>query len=171
MVGEGGQPGLPAGRHELGELGQRGGGGDGVTGEVGRTRGAGWEIGVSKTIDRPVGQVWDFITSPEGVAIWLGKGVTLPAEPGAGYQTASGVRGETRSFRELDRVRLTWRPAGWSHDTTLQLAVRATGAGRAMLRVHQERLADAGERERQRQHWQAVINALAAALLAATPGK
>ena len=138
---------------------------------VGRTRDAGWEIGVSKTIDRSVEQVWAFITSAEGVAIWLGEGVSVRSEPGTGYETLTGVRGETRSVRELDRIRLTWRPDDWSHDTTLQLAVRATGAGRAMLRIHQERLADAAEREQQRKHWQAVINAVADALVATTPGK
>lgn len=132
--------------------------------EVGRTRDAGWQIGVSKTIDRPVEEVWDFITSPEGMAIWLGEGVTVLSEKGAGYETAAGIHGETRSFRELDRVRLTWRPADWSHDTTLQLAVRSAGAGRTMLRIHQERLADAAEREQQRRHWQGVITALVDAL-------
>ncbi|GAA3752710.1 uncharacterized protein YndB with AHSA1/START domain [Spinactinospora alkalitolerans] len=132
--------------------------------EVGRTRDAGWQIGVSKTVDRPVDEVWAFITSPAGVAIWLGEGVTVLSEQGAGYETTTGVRGETRSFRELDRVRLTWQPPDWSHDTTLQLAVRSAGAGRAMLVVHQERLADASERERQRRHWRGVITALVAAL-------
>jgi uncharacterized protein YndB with AHSA1/START domain len=132
--------------------------------QVGRTRDAGWQIGVSKTIDRPVEEVWTFITSPAGVAIWLGEGVTVLPERGAGYQTTAGVHGETRSFRELDRVRLTWQPPGWTHDTTLQLAVTSAGEGRATLRVHQERLADATEREQQRRHWQAVINALAEAL-------
>ncbi|WP_027942618.1 SRPBCC domain-containing protein [Amycolatopsis taiwanensis] len=132
--------------------------------EVGRTRDAGWQIGVSKTIDCPVEEVWDFITSPAGIAIWLGEGVTVLSEHGAGYETTTGIHGETRSFRELDRIRLTWQPPGWSHDTTLQLAVRPAGAGRAMLRVHQERLADAAERERQRRHWQGVIAALVAAL-------
>jgi uncharacterized protein YndB with AHSA1/START domain len=132
--------------------------------EVGRTRDAGWEIGVSKTIDRPVEAVWAFVTSPAGVAIWLGEGVTVLSERGAGYETTAGVRGETRSFRELDRVRLTWQPPGWTHDTTLQLAVTSAGEGRATLRVHQERLADAAEREQQRRHWQAVLTALVAAL-------
>ncbi|GLY64627.1 SRPBCC domain-containing protein [Amycolatopsis taiwanensis] len=132
--------------------------------EVGRTRDAGWQIGVSKTIDCPVEEVWDFITSPAGIAIWLGEGVTVLSEHGAGYETTTGIHGATRSFRELDRIRLTWQPPGWSHDTTLQLAVRPAGAGRAMLRVHQERLADAAERERQRRHWQGVIAALVAAL-------
>ena len=132
--------------------------------EVGHTRDAGWEIGVSKTIDRPVGEVWDFITSPDGIALWLGEGVTLPAERGAGYETAAGVQGETRSIRELDRIRLTWQPPDWSHDTTLQLAVRSTGPGRTTLVVHQERLADASEREQQRRHWQDVITSITDAL-------
>lgn len=131
---------------------------------VGRTRDAGWQIGVSKTINRPVGEVWDFITSPEGIAIWLGDGVTVLSDRGAGYETATGVRGETRSFRELDRVRLTWQPPDWTHDTTLQLTVSSAGEGRARLVVHQERLADATEREQQRRHWQGVVNALVDAL-------
>jgi uncharacterized protein YndB with AHSA1/START domain len=132
--------------------------------DVGHTRDAGWQIGVSKTIDRPVEAVWSFITSPAGIAIWLGEGVTVVPERGAGYETTAGVRGETRGLRELDRIRLTWWPPDWTHDTTLQLAVRSAGAGRARLGVHQERLADAAERERQRRHWQGVVDAIVAAL-------
>jgi uncharacterized protein YndB with AHSA1/START domain len=101
------------------------------------------------------------------VAIWLGEGVTVLSEPGAGYETTAGVRGETRSFRELDRLRLTWQPPDWPHDTTLQLTVTSAGEGRARLGVHQERLADAAEREQQRRHWQGVITALVEALTAA----
>lgn len=134
--------------------------------EVGRTRDAGWQIGVSKTVDRPVETVWNFITSPAGVAIWLGEGVTVLPERGAGYETTAGVRGETRGFRERARVRLTWQPADWAHDTTLQLSVTSAGEGRARLVVHQERLADAAERDQQRRHWQAVITALVEALTA-----
>jgi uncharacterized protein YndB with AHSA1/START domain len=119
---------------------------------------------VSKTIDRPAETVWSFITSPAGIAIWLGEGVTVVPERGAGYETRAGVQGETRGFRERDRIRLTWQPPDWTHDTTLQLAVRSAGAGRAMLVIHQERLADAAERERQRRHWQDVITALVEAL-------
>jgi uncharacterized protein YndB with AHSA1/START domain len=132
--------------------------------EVGHTRDAGWQIGVSKTINRPVEDVWTFITSPEGVAIWLGEGVTVLSERGAGYETTTGTRGETRSFREQDRIRLTWQPPTWPHETTLQLTVSSTSADRTRLVVHQERLANATEREQQRRHWQTVITALAEAL-------
>jgi uncharacterized protein YndB with AHSA1/START domain len=135
-----------------------------TTRRTGRTRDAGWQIGVSRTVDRTVAEVWDFVTSPEGVAIWLGDGVPVSPERGEGYETAAGVRGETRGYRELDRIRLTWQPRDWTHDTTLQLTVSPAGAGRTRLVVHQERLADADERERQRTHWKAVVAKLAAAL-------
>lgn len=132
--------------------------------EVGRTKDAGWQIGVSKTLDHAVEDVWDFLTSPAGTAIWLGEGVTVSPEPGEEYETAAGVRGETRSFTRHRRIRLTWQPPDWRHDTTVQLSVTPVGAGRSRLGVHQERLADAAERELQRKHWQAVVNAIVDAL-------
>lgn len=135
--------------------------------EVGRTKDAGWQIGVSKTVEHPVEELWAFITSPDGMAIWLGDGV-IALERGADYETVTGVRGETRSFHELDRLRLTWQPPDWTHDTTLQLVVRSAGAGRSRLTVHQERLADATEREQQRRHWQGVVSEIVEGL--ARPG-
>ncbi|HEY9375073.1 SRPBCC domain-containing protein [Streptomyces sp.] len=118
---------------------------------TGLTRDAGWEIGVSKTFPLPLAAVWDFVVSPEGVALWLGSGASLPTEKGEPYETADGVAGELRSYRPGDRVRLTYGP------TTLQVAVSAAGEGRTVLRFHQERMADAAERERQRAHWQGVM--------------
>ncbi|MET0966219.1 MAG: SRPBCC domain-containing protein [Nakamurella sp.] len=123
---------------------------------VGLTRDAGWEIGVSKTIDAPLTAVWDYLTSPDGVAQWLGGGLTLPAEKGASYTTPDGTTGQLRSFRPGDRIRLTWQPADWDHASTVQVATRANGA-KTMLRFHQEKLAGATEREQQRAHWAGVL--------------
>ncbi len=131
---------------------------------VGLTRDAGWEIGVSRTIDLPPEEVWEFVSSPEGIRLWLGEGVRVLPEKGERYETDAGTRGETRSLAVRRRIRLTWQPADWDHDTTLQLGVSTTASGKARLGVHQERLADAEERERQREHWRGVIAAIAAAL-------
>lgn len=122
---------------------------------TGLTKDVGWQIGVSMTVDHPVEAVWDLLTSPEGIAIWLGDGVAFEGMVGESYETAHGVRGELRSYRPRDRIRLTWRPATWDHDTTAQVAVQAKGA-RTLVRFHQERLADNQERERQRAHWKRV---------------
>jgi uncharacterized protein YndB with AHSA1/START domain len=131
---------------------------------VGRTRDAGWEIGVSRTVPFPIDDVWDFLTSAAGSAVWLGAGVQRLDEPGGTYETEAGTGGQIRSFRPRDRVRLTWQPVDWDHDSTVQFTVTPAAGGRTRVGFHQERLADAAEREQQRTHWQGVLDALAAAL-------
>ncbi|QGV79127.1 SRPBCC domain-containing protein [Streptomyces ficellus] len=126
---------------------------------TGLTRDAGWQIGVSKTLALPVGALWDFLASPEGVAIWLGATEGgLPTEKGTAYETADGTVGEVRSYRPGDRVRLT------HGTTTVQVAVSANGPGRTVLTFHQEHLASAEERERRRAHWQGVMRRVEEAL-------
>jgi uncharacterized protein YndB with AHSA1/START domain len=125
---------------------------------TGLTRDAGWEIGVSRTLPHSPTAVWEFISGPEGLALWLGPGADLAPERGAPYETAAGVAGEVRGYRPGDRIRVT------HGDTTVQVAVTPAPEGRAVLRFHQERMASAQERERRRAHWQRVMDEVAAAL-------
>jgi uncharacterized protein YndB with AHSA1/START domain len=129
---------------------------------VGQTKDVGWHIGVSKTVPHPVEHVWALLTSRDGLRLWLGD-VELSTAKGDRYETQDGTVGEIRSFHEHNRVRLTWRPADWDHDTTVQVAVVGQG-DKTMLRFHQEWLADADERARQREHWRAVMTSIEAAL-------
>ncbi|MQA01178.1 MAG: SRPBCC domain-containing protein [Streptosporangiales bacterium] len=126
---------------------------------TGLTKDAGWQIGVSRTLAHPPAAVWEFITSPAGLELWLGPGAELTPERGAAYRTTTGVAGEVRSYHPGERVRITYG------DTTVQVTVTPaiSGAG-AVLRFHQERLSDAEERERQRAHWQQVMTAVATTL-------
>ncbi|MFF3098540.1 SRPBCC domain-containing protein [Streptomyces cyaneofuscatus] len=126
---------------------------------TGLTQDAGWEIGVSRTIHQPPQAVWEFVTGPEGVALWLGAEGPLPTEKGALYRTADGVEGEIRSYHPGDRVRLT-------HGTsTVQVAVSpGSTEDRSVLRFHQERLASAEEREERRTYWKGVMDRVVAEL-------
>ncbi len=126
---------------------------------VGLTQDAGFQIGVSRTLRQPPATVWQFLTSPEGLALWLGDLPTLGSTPGTPYTTTHGTTGELRSYHPGTRIRLTWRPTDWTHDTTLQLTVTPTPTG-TLLRFHQERLTTPTERETQRHHWQSVITAV-----------
>lgn len=126
---------------------------------VGQTKDVGFEIGVSRTVPHPIEQVWEFLVSERGTAVWLGPGARLGTERGTRYTTEDGTTGELRGFRPGDRVRLTCRPAGWTHDTTVQVVVAAAASpGRTRVTFHQEWLADAVERESQRAHWQSVLD-------------
>ncbi|MFD8664209.1 hypothetical protein ACFV1U_02255 [Streptomyces microflavus] len=81
---------------------------------TGLTQDAGWEIGVSRTIHRPPQAVWEFITGPEGAALWLGVEGPLPTEKGAPYLlrfhqerlVSAAEREERRTYWKgvLDRV-------------------------------------------------------------------
>ncbi|MFE2282116.1 SRPBCC domain-containing protein [Streptomyces sp. NPDC059454] len=126
---------------------------------TGLTKDAGWQIGVSRTLPHPAAVVWDFISGPEGIALWLGPGAVLTPERGTPYRTAEGVAGEVRGYRPADRIRVT------HGTTTVQVALAPVADGaRTMLRFHQEHLASAEERERRRAHWQHVMDRVATSL-------
>lgn len=130
---------------------------------VGKTKDAGWQIGVSVTVGRPAEEVWRRLVSPAGIALWLGEDVAFRGLKKEAYETADGVTGELRSFRPNDRIRLTWRPAHWDHDSTVQIALEDKGE-RTGIRFHQERLSGAAERESQRRHWKRIAADFAALL-------
>ncbi|AIJ25206.1 SRPBCC family protein [Amycolatopsis methanolica] len=136
-----------------------------MTKEVGRTADAGWQVGVSRTLPHPAATVWEFLTSRAGAEIWLGPGAGVPGGKGERFETAGGTAGEVRSFRELDRIRLTWRPKDWDHDSTVQVTVSPSG-NRTVVRFHQEWLAGAEERATQREYWKGVVDRVADALAA-----
>ena len=131
---------------------------------VGKTKDAGWQIGVSRTIAVGLDAVWEYLTSSEGLAVWLGPGVETPLRKGQAYRTDDGTIGEIRSLRPLDRVRLTWRPANRADHATIQIALAPAKTG-CTVRFHSERLRDSDEREKMREHWKTVANAIEAELL------
>jgi uncharacterized protein YndB with AHSA1/START domain len=119
--------------------------------QVGLTEDAGWQIGVQRTVRAPIEEVWDYLTSPVGQDVWVGEGARLGEVLGESYDADDGTHGELRSRRRHDRIRLTWWPTGWDHDSTVQVTVRATQKGTA-IRFHQERLTSADERAQMRSH-------------------
>ena len=44
---------------------------------VAKTKDGSWQIGVSATVDQPVKEVWDFLTSTEGTGLLAGPRVEV----------------------------------------------------------------------------------------------
>lgn len=128
---------------------------------TGLKKDAGWEVGVRRTVAAPLPAVWDFLLG-DGLALWLGS-TKLPREKGASYQTSDGVAGEVRSLTERSKLRLTWRPDDWPHDTILQVTVKEVATGTA-IGFHHEQLADRDERYMMLGHWKNVMAELAKAI-------
>ncbi len=128
-----------------------------TTSPVGKTKDAGWQIGVSRTVRVDLDDVWDYLTSPDGLNTWLGKSVDTPLEVGQRYETDDDVRGEIRSLRHHDRIRITWQPPHRHRHATVQIALTPTKNG-CTIRFHTERLDNADERERMRTHWKNIAD-------------
>lgn len=93
-----------------------------------------------------------------------GPGAEVGTERGTPWRADDGAHGEVRSHHPGERIRVTCQPPGWDHDTTVQVVLVLAGDGRTSLRFHQERLAGADERRRQREHWRAVMDRVEDAL-------
>jgi uncharacterized protein YndB with AHSA1/START domain len=128
---------------------------------TGLTKDAGWEVGVRKTVAASPSVVWDFLLG-DGLALWLGK-TELRAEKGAPYATEDGVKGAVRTITPGSKLRVSWRPDDWPHDTILQVTVKEAPGG-TTIGIHHEQLADRDERRMMLGHWKNVVDDLAHAL-------
>ena len=131
-----------------------------ATDTTGKTKDAGWEMGVRTTVPAPLPVVWEYLTG-EGLPVWLGEIESLPTQKGESYETADGVRGTIRSFTDQLRIRLGWQPDDWPHDTTLQVTVKEAATG-TTIGFHHDHLADREERRMMLGHWKNVAAALEA---------
>lgn len=125
---------------------------------VGKTAGAGWQIGVRRTLPCSEEQVWALLLSPDGLRVWLGGPADIVA--GAPFRLDNGTSGEIRVYKPWSHVRLTWRPTGWPEPSTLQVRVIPSHR-KTTLSFHQDQLPGAVERAAMKAHWEAVIGHLA----------
>jgi uncharacterized protein YndB with AHSA1/START domain len=127
---------------------------------AGRAKDGTYQVGVRRTFATSPQEAWDGLTSPAGLAIWLGGEVSLVK--GESYQTAEAA-GQVRVVAPGSHLRLTWQPAGWPAASTIQVRV-LPAAGGATVSVHQERMPGAAERESMHRRWSNALDRLAALL-------
>lgn len=125
--------------------------------QVGLTKDAGWEVGVRTTVAAPVPVVWQYLMG-EGLKLWLGEIDELPTEKGAEFTTADGVSGTVRGYKDESKLRISWQPDDWPHDTIIQITVKESVTG-TTIGIHQEKLADRDERRLMLGHWKNIAAA------------
>jgi uncharacterized protein YndB with AHSA1/START domain len=133
---------------------------------AGRTRDGTYQVGVRRTFATSPQDAWDALTSPAGLAIWLGGEVSLVK--GESYQTAEAA-GEVRVVAPGSHLRLTWQPAAWAAASTIQVRV-LRAAGGATVTFHQERRPGAAARAAMHRRWSAALDRLAALLVGQESG-
>ena len=110
----------------------------------------GLELGLRRDVDAAVDEVWEYFVV-DGLTTWLGD-TTLGLHKGDTYLTADGVAGEILSRTDQLRLRITWQPDDWDHDSTLQVTLMPAGSG-TTIGFHHEGLTSSSERSRMLAHW------------------
>jgi uncharacterized protein YndB with AHSA1/START domain len=128
---------------------------------VGETTDVGFQLGVQRTVDASVDDVWQTLVSrPE---LWLGEGASVAFDEGSRYD-AAGASGEIRVVKPGERVRRTWQPDDWDAAATIQLTLEPSSAGRTAVHAHLEKLPDAQAREDLRARWRDALERIADAV-------
>jgi len=127
---------------------------------VGKTASGDYQVGVRRTFPVTVEAAWSFMTSSEGVALWLGKIEQHAIHAGKAYETAEGTTGTFRVLNEHVNIRLTWQPPHWDKASLLQIRTIPAANGKTTISFHQEHLRDAECREEMKAHWTAVLAAI-----------
>lgn len=126
---------------------------------TGLTKDSGYQVGIRRTINLQVREVWKFLLSKQGMGIWLGTWEFDKWETGIEYFTKEGISGNIRVFKVFSHIRLSWRHKSWNNNTILQIRT-IPHSGKTTLSFHQEKLFDARQREEMKQHWTRVLEEL-----------
>lgn len=127
---------------------------------VGKTKDAGYQIGVRRTVPVTVEAAWRLLTGAEGLRVWLGEAEAVVVCEGESFATREGSSGRFTVVKPLSHVRLQWMKSDWAAPSTLQIRVLPAKQG-ATISIHQEKLSGPAAREEMKAHWEQVQETLA----------
>lgn len=125
---------------------------------VGQTASVGFQIGVRRTFPITREDAWHFLTSQEGLRLWLGDIETLELVAGHKYQSKDGTSGELRVVKPFEQLRMTWKKKEWEKPSTLQIRILPGSADKTTISFHQEKLEALNIREEMKSRWEAVLS-------------
>lgn len=129
-----------------------------VTHVIGHTKTTGFQVGIRRTFPINLNAAWALITSPVGLAIWLGE-IKAPMNYDDNFTTKNGEHGEIKVFKENSHIRLTWKPEAWSKASTIQVRV-IPNEEKTTISFHQENLPGPKEREERHAHFEMCLDKL-----------
>lgn len=127
---------------------------------VGKTASAGYQVGVRRTLPISPEQAWAFLTSSEGLKLWLGTVSIGVWEEGENFESAEGITGQFRVVKPMRQIRLRWTKPGWDKPSTLQIRLISDQPDRTTISFHQENLDRPGTREEMKLRWEEALAAI-----------
>jgi uncharacterized protein YndB with AHSA1/START domain len=115
-------------------------------------------VDLARTVDQPVGTVWQALISPQGAGIWLGEGAVLGGK-GESYHCTDGTTGVVRSYHPLEQLRVSWHADDYAPATLIEVDLEPDGDA-TLVRVHHDGITDAGQRATLESRWNSRLDDL-----------
>lgn len=121
------------------------------------------EVAVSRTLPKPLQEVWDVLMTDEGAEALLGPGAHFGAK-GYTWQSHDGREGVIRSFHPKEQIRFSWRMKNMAAPTLVSVDLNGVDDGTELAITHSQLAADA-DRAWLAERWDAVLERIESALL------
>ncbi len=127
---------------------------------LGQTAGNDFQLGVSKIFNCNARSVWNLISSPMGMQYILGEKKRLNDIRDVSGLSKTGIEYQVTTLLSGSHFRMKWKKAGWNNYSILQIRVTPKSGNKAVLTVHQEKLADSDVRNNLKTCWTGMMHEL-----------
>lgn len=96
-------------------------------------------VTVSRSVSKPIKEIWKLLVTREGAEALLGKGGEL-GDKGDSWRAADGTYGVVRSYHPLEQIRFSWHAAEEAPKTIVEVDLAATGDSETTVEIRHERI-------------------------------
>ncbi|MBN9294687.1 MAG: hypothetical protein J0G96_11985 [Flavobacteriia bacterium] len=107
---------------------------------TGKTKDAGWQFGIRKSVPLKLNEVWEFLFSENGIKLWL-----------------EDADQKFSTFRQLSHIRTKWKLKDWTNEATLQMRVLSNNKDKTTIAFHIDKLLNEDQREETKMYWNNII--------------
>lgn len=118
-------------------------------------------VTVSRSVSKPVKELWKLLATREGAEALLGAGGEL-GDKGDSWHAADGTYGVVRSFHPLEQIRFSWHAAEEAPKTLVEVDLAAADDG-TRVEIRHEHIPNYFDAAALTRRWEQALDKLAAA--------
>ncbi len=118
-------------------------------------------VTVSRSVSKPVKEIWKLLATREGAEALLGVGGEL-GDKGDSWHASDGTYGVVRSFHPLEQIRFSWHAAEEAPKTIVEVDLVATGED-TRVDIRHEHIPNYFDAAALTRRWEQALEKLAAA--------
>lgn len=116
---------------------------------------------VSRSVGRPVKDVWGVLVTPKGAEALLGEGGTI-GDKGHAWRAADGTFGVVRSYHPLEQIRFSWHAGEDAPKSLVDLHLISETDASTKLEIRHEHVPGGLDPQTLTKHWGAALDTLVA---------